>query len=94
MLVVIAHVSAKPGTQDEVRDVLSSLVEPSRTHDGCVQYDIHVDPDDDCHFVFYEQWASKEKLDQHLANAAFGELAKPLERLAPETTLRLFDLIS
>jgi quinol monooxygenase YgiN len=94
VLVVIAHVSAKRGTQDEVREVLSSLVKPSRTHDGCVQYDVHVDPDDDCHFVFYERWESKEKLDQHLANAAFGELTKPLERLAPDTDLRFFDLIS
>ena len=92
MIAVIAHVTARPETSDEVGAVLRSLVAPSRAHDGCVLYYVHTDPDDDCHFIFYEQWESRAHLDTHLARPDFASMTAPFESLAPEIEMRIFDV--
>jgi quinol monooxygenase YgiN len=93
LLVVVAHVRARPGTRAELEAVLRSFVEPSRTHEGCVQYNLHRDSEDDGHFVFYEQWDSQDSLDKHRANEQFASLATPLEQLSPDIDIRLCDLV-
>ena len=65
-LTVIAQIKAKPGTEHEVRRELLSLIVPSRKDAGCLNYDLHQALDNPALFVFHENWASKEHLDQHL----------------------------
>jgi quinol monooxygenase YgiN len=65
-LTVIAQMKAKPGTEHEVRRELLSLIVPSRKDAGCLNYDLHQALDNPALFVFHENWASKEYLDQHL----------------------------
>ena len=92
MIAVLAHVTARPETRDEVAAVLRSLAAPSRTHDGCVLYCVNKDPDDDCHFVFYEQWESRAHLDSHLARPDFASLTASFDVLAPEIDMRILDV--
>jgi quinol monooxygenase YgiN len=55
----------KPGHADELRRLLLDLVEPSRGHEGNLQYYLH--EQEDGRFFLYELWRSKEDLDRHNA---------------------------
>jgi quinol monooxygenase YgiN len=64
---IIGTLVAKPEAREELQVILAGFVEPTRAEEGCINYDFHVDPDDPCTFVFYENWRSKADLDRHLA---------------------------
>ena len=84
---VLAMAKAKDGMDETVRQELLSLVNPTRSEPGCINYDLHQAHDDKSLFIFYENWKSKEDLDKHLGMPylkAFLEkaeslLAKPIE---------------
>ncbi|MCC7174840.1 MAG: antibiotic biosynthesis monooxygenase [Bryobacterales bacterium] len=83
LLTVVAEVYAKPGHEDRVRRLLQDLIEPTRREEGFVQYDLHVDNDNLGHFIFYENWASREQLQAHLASPHLTDFdAKSKELLA------------
>jgi quinol monooxygenase YgiN len=65
-LTVTAQVKAKPGKESQVRQELLSLVDPSRTDDGCLNYDLHQALDNPAHFLFHENWTSEAHLERHL----------------------------
>ena len=65
-LIVVAQIKAKPGSENQVRQELLSLVAPSRKDDGCLNYDLHQALDNPALFLFHENWTSKAHLDQHL----------------------------
>lgn len=67
LLTVVAELKAKIGKEEDLRRAVLALIEPTRQEDGCVQYDLHVHTNDPGRFVFYENWASREHLDHHLA---------------------------
>lgn len=67
LLTVIAYMKAAPGKEDELREALQSLVEPTTQEDGYVNYDLHESVEDPGRFFFYENWHSGEHLDAHLA---------------------------
>jgi len=68
-LTVVAHVRAKPGKEDEVRQGLRALLAPTRGEEGCLNYDMHESIETPGQFVFYENWTSRAHLDTHLASA-------------------------
>jgi len=65
LLTVIASMRAKAGKEDELRAALESLVEPTKTEPGNVNYDLHQGVQDPAVFYFYENWESAEFLKQH-----------------------------
>ncbi len=69
MLTVIATIRARPGSEAPVREGLEGLLAPTRAEEGCLSYDLHVDPKDPGLFVFYETWESEPHLDAHLESA-------------------------
>lgn len=75
----------KQGHADVLRKLLLDLVEPSRGHDGNLQYHLH--EQEDGRFFLYEVWRSQEDLDRHNATALLSDfMAKVPEHLegAPE----------
>jgi quinol monooxygenase YgiN len=95
LLTAVATMRAKPGKEEELRELLESLIEPTRAEDGCTTYALHRGIQDPALFIFFENWQSQEHLDAHLASphlqAALpripelldGELnILPLQRLA------------
>ena len=68
LLTVVATVRAKPGAEEELRALLEAVVGPTRGEDGCLTYALHQGAADPAVFVFYENWASREHLDAHLAS--------------------------
>jgi quinol monooxygenase YgiN len=78
---IIGTVVAKPETRDELREILSGFVGPTRAEQGCINNDFHIDPDDPCVFMFCENWRSKADLDRHLAMPHLKPLFDRLDTL-------------
>jgi quinol monooxygenase YgiN len=51
-----------------VKSELIKLIEPTRNEKGCIQYDLHQDNENPAHFLFYENWESRELWQTHMAN--------------------------
>jgi quinol monooxygenase YgiN len=78
---VIAEAIAKPGQEDALRGVLYACVAPTRAEHGNRAYILHEDLDKPGRFFFYETWASRESLAEHMKTPHFKTLdknAKPL----------------
>ena len=87
---VFALVKAKPGMEETAKQELLALVEPTRSEEGCINYDLHQSLDHAGHFRFYENWTSKELLDRHLQSAHVKQFIAKMDRLLaepPEITL-------
>lgn len=81
LLTVVAEMVALPGQEDALRQALLACIEPTRQEDGCVQYDLHESTEKPGHFVFYENWTSREALDRHLATPHLEKLKAALPSL-------------
>ena len=76
---VIAEIVSKPEHAAEVKELLASLVAPSRAEDGCKDYHLLVSKKDPSSFYTYEKWTSEEMLQKHLEGAKpLLDKAKPL----------------
>lgn len=62
----VARIKAKPGMQARVKEELQKLLAPTRSEKGCINYDMHQALDQEAHFLFLENWTSREPLDKHL----------------------------
>ena len=85
LLTVIARMRAKEGKEQELRDALVALVEPTSKEKGYVNYDLHQGLEDSRWFFFYENWTSAEDLDAHLEAPHLVEFAGRLDELIDES---------
>jgi len=60
LLTVIARMRAKSGKEQELREALEALIEPTSKEKGYVNYDLHQGVEDSRWFFFYENWDSVE----------------------------------
>jgi quinol monooxygenase YgiN len=81
LLTVVAEMIALPGKEADLRQALVACIEPTRVEEGCVQYDLHESTEKPGHFVFYENWTSREALDRHLATPHLEKLKTALPSL-------------
>ena len=72
LFVVNAHLMAKPGCEERLKASLEQLVRNCQYHKGLLVYRLHQDLEDPTHFVFYEQFASRE---DYLSHSKSEELA-------------------
>lgn len=63
---VVATFEARPGKETELRNALIGLVAPTRKEAGCLNYDLHILPENPGKFLFHENWTTKAALDVHL----------------------------
>ena len=94
-LTLVVTIDALPGQEQAVESALSGVVARTRGDDGCIQYDLHRDPQVPGRFVFYEAWTTQEAWEAHdeaehivtLKKALEGKTAEAvflaLERLEP-----------
>lgn len=66
VLSLVAQIKAKPGKEDELRRVLTDLVQPTRAEEGCLTYDLHIANDDPGFFLFYETWQTVPSWERHM----------------------------
>jgi quinol monooxygenase YgiN len=89
-LTVVAILRAKPGQEATLRQELQALIPATRHEPGCLNYDLHQGADDPALFMFHENWASQQHLDDHLARPhlqAFFAKAPSLVAEPPQITL-------
>lgn len=92
---IIGTVVAKPERREELRRILEAMVKPTRGEAGCIEYHFHCDKNDDCVFVFYENFQSKEALEIHLAMPYLEPLAaRADELLARPVEIRHLEMLS
>ena len=63
---VVALVPARSGSEDVVRDVLSTLAQATLQHQGCLGYDLFESAAAPGVFVTVETWSGQADLDAHL----------------------------
>jgi quinol monooxygenase YgiN len=92
---IIGTVVAKPEKRDELIRILAAQIAPTRAEPGCVNYDFHCDESDPNTFVFYENFVSKEALDEHLKKAHLKPLMDRLDELLAEpVNIRHLEMLS
>jgi len=92
---IVAKMKAKPGMQDQVKDVLLALIVPTRSEKGCVTYNLHQECDDNAVFMFYEIWASREALDEHLQTPYLKDLvARADELFAAPLEIKFYEMLT
>ncbi|PIE60979.1 MAG: antibiotic biosynthesis monooxygenase [Desulfobacterales bacterium] len=65
-LTIIANITAKADKIETVKAELLKLIAPTREEEGCITYDLHQDNENPAHFLFYENWESRDLLQAHL----------------------------
>jgi quinol monooxygenase YgiN len=92
---VLALVKAKKGLEEALEKECLSLVSPTRSEPGCINYALHQAREDKSVFMFYENWESLEALGKHRETPhlkAFREKAVSL--LEEPVKVTLFEIIS
>ena len=66
LLTIVADIFADPNQIDLVKAELEKLIPITRAEEGCIQYDLHQDDENPAHFLFYENWDSRELWQAHM----------------------------
>jgi quinol monooxygenase YgiN len=92
---IIGTVVAKPEKRDELMRILAAQVAPTRAEPGCINYDFHCDKADPNIFVFYENFVSKEALEDHLKMLHLEPLMDRMDELLAEpVNIRYLEMLS
>jgi len=62
---LVVTFQARPGKEAGLGGALAAMLAPTRKEAGCINYDLHVAPDDPSKFMFYENWTSKAHHEAH-----------------------------
>lgn len=92
-LTVIARILVKPEKKEFVKNELLKLIEPTRKEEGCINYDLHQDNENENLFLFYENWTSRELWQKHINNSHISEYREATEGAIEEFTLYEMTLI-
>ena len=84
-LTIVATIKAKADQVDLVQSELLKLIEPTRAEAGCINYDLHQDNENPAHFLYYENWETRELWQDHMNN-------EPLQRFVAATEGALEEL--
>jgi len=74
-LTIVAHITANSDKIELVKAELIKLIAPTLQEEGCLQYDLHQDNEHPAHFMFYENWTTRDLWQAHMNAphlAAFG----------------------
>lgn len=66
-LTIVAQIKANPDAIDLVQSELLKLIDITRSEAGCINYDLHQDNDNPAHFLFYENWQSRDLWQTHMS---------------------------
>jgi len=75
-IVLDVHMEAAPGREEDVAKALGALLAPTRKEPGCLEYQLHRDPENPLKFLFFERFANQAALDAHLAAPHFQAFLK------------------
>ena len=92
---VIARFAAESGKGDALRDLLQTLVEPTRKETGCLMYMLWRNTQDPNRFSFVEEWSDQAALDAHLQTAHIAHVVEHMPPLlAAPFELETYELVA
>tara|TARA_R110001583_G_C5654877_1_gene409124 strand:+ start:1367 stop:1657 length:291 start_codon:yes stop_codon:yes gene_type:complete len=72
-LTIVANIVANEDKIELVKAELIKLIDITRTEDGCINYDLHQDNTNPAHFMFYENWETRDLWQTHMGNTHLAE---------------------
>lgn len=73
MIKIMARITSRPDTADQLSEVLHALVAPTRREPGCIAYELFQNQDNPVEFVTVESWADQAAADAHLGTPHIAE---------------------
>jgi len=86
-LTIVANITAKADKIALVKVALEKLIDITRAEAGCRQYDLHQDNENPAHFLFYENWESRELWQAHMNNQHLQDYMAATEGAVDEFTV-------
>ncbi len=93
-LTIVANIQAKADKLDLVKTELLKLIATTRSEKGCIRYDLHQDNADPAHFLFYENWESRELWQTHMSASHLTAYMAATEGAVENFTLNEMTIIS
>ena len=91
---IVARVVANPDSVDQVRSILSNLVDPTRNESGCISYELLQNRTDQTDFTFIEEWESDSTIDAHLTTKHIKDALTQLPGLvSDESDIRRYSVV-
>jgi quinol monooxygenase YgiN len=84
VIVVIGRVTCAPEDRERLVGLLETMQNNSRKEDGCIRYGFFAAVEDPHSFIAVEEWADREALDKHFAQAHLQEFATGLLEVVSE----------
>ncbi|WP_153913025.1 putative quinol monooxygenase [Shewanella sp. TC10] len=78
-LTIVANIIAKADKVELVKTELLKLIEITRAEAGCINYDLHQDNENPAHFMFYENWETRELWQTHMGNTHLAQYMSATE---------------
>ena len=86
-LTIVANIKANPDQIDLVKAELLKLIDVTRAEAGCINYDLHQDNENPAHFMFYENWETRDLWQTHMNAPHLAAYMKATEGAVAEFTL-------
>jgi quinol monooxygenase YgiN len=86
-LTIVANIKASEDKIDLVKAELVKLIDITRAEDGCINYDLHQDNENPAHFLFYENWESRDLRQAHMGNQHLKDYLAATEGAVAEFTV-------
>jgi len=86
-LTTVANIIAEPAQTSLVKAELEKLISITRAEQGCLQYDLHQDNENPAHFLFFENWASRELWQEHMNAQHLKDYLAAVEGAVAEFTV-------
>jgi len=86
-LTIVANIKAKADKVELVKSELLKLIDITRAEKGCINYDLHQDNDNPSHFLFYENWESRDLWQAHMDNQHLKDYLDATEGAVEEFTV-------
>ncbi len=81
MIYVVATLTIKPGSLDDVMAGVRPCIEATRQEEGCMSYDIHQSLTEENTLVYVERWRDMDAIKAHFEMPHMGVDAQSCGRL-------------
>jgi len=86
-LTIIANIKANADKVELVKTELLKLIDVTRAEEGCIDYDLHQDNENPAHFLFFENWESRELWQIHMENQHLKDFMAATEGAVEEVSV-------
>ncbi len=93
-LTIVASIRAESGKETFLEAELQKLVELTRKEAGCIQYDLHRNNEEPGHFLFFENWDSRDLWQAHMESDHIAAYKTATEGAVAEFLLHEMDRIA